>query len=81
METAPETPLTTAAKAVGGVRNLAKRLGISAPAIYQWDKIPADRVVEIEGITGVPRQQLRPDLYDGMSLQLDLGSAKTEAAA
>jgi DNA-binding transcriptional regulator YdaS (Cro superfamily) len=58
-----ETPLQRAATAVGGVPKLAEALGISRPAIYQWDEIPADRVIAIERITGISRHDLRPDLH------------------
>jgi TorA maturation chaperone TorD len=38
-------------------------LGISQPAVSNWQKIPAERVLAVEAITGVPRSALRPDLY------------------
>lgn len=47
----------------GGRNALAGALGISGPAISQWDRVPAERVIEVARITGVPRSQLRPDLY------------------
>lgn len=34
--------------------------------VQSWKKsgqIPADRILEIEAITGIPREELRPDLY------------------
>lgn len=43
---------------------LARRIGVTRQAIYGWDKIPAERVVEVEAATGIPRKKLRPDLYD-----------------
>jgi DNA-binding transcriptional regulator YdaS (Cro superfamily) len=52
-----------AAKAAGTISALAKKLGITRSAICQWPRIPAERVVEIEKVTGVPRAELRPDLY------------------
>ena len=52
-----------AIKAVGGQSALADKLGIRPQAIGQWRKIPAERVVEVEKATGVPREKLRPDLY------------------
>lgn len=53
-----------AVKAVrGGVSALARELGINRQNIYDWNQIPADHIVAIEQITGVPREQLRPDLY------------------
>lgn len=47
----------------GGLAAVARGLRISGPAVVKWKKVPAERVVDIERITGIPRQQLRPDLY------------------
>lgn len=55
--------INTWAAPIGGIPKLAKALKIKRQAIYQWDKIPADRIVEIEKITGVDRSILRPDLF------------------
>ena len=52
-----------AAEKVGGGAKLARKLGLTRQAIYQWDRIPPERVLQVEEITGVPRHQLRPDLY------------------
>jgi DNA-binding transcriptional regulator YdaS (Cro superfamily) len=54
------------AKAIIAVKTraeLAERLGITPGAISQWDKIPINRVTDVERVTGVPREQLRPDIY------------------
>ena len=42
---------------------LARALGLTRQAIYQWDRVPSKHVLRVEKITGVPRQRLRPDLY------------------
>lgn len=42
---------------------LAEALEINPGAISQWERIPAERVLEIERVTGIPRHDLRPDLY------------------
>jgi TorA maturation chaperone TorD len=63
-----DTGLDKAIEAVGGVRALARSLGISQPAISAWKRVPSDRVVAVETATGVPRGQLRPDLYDAVAL-------------
>ncbi len=55
--------LKLAVEAAGGLRALARLLEISHNSIVKWDKIPADRVIEIEKRTGVARERLRPDLY------------------
>lgn len=43
---------------------LALALGITPGAISQWEKVPAERVVDIEKATGIPRDDLRPDLFE-----------------
>lgn len=55
--------LKAAIGAAGGVRPLARLLGITHQAILQWDKVPADWLLDIERLTGVARERLRPDLY------------------
>lgn len=42
---------------------LARLLGITHGAIYQWGEVPAQRVLDVERLTGIPRHELRPDLY------------------
>ena len=54
--------LEKAIGSVGGVRALARSLGISQPAISSWKRVPADRVLSVEATTGIPRTELRPDL-------------------
>ena len=46
-----------------GLGPLAEKLGISKQAISKWPQIPAARVVAIEVMTGIPREQLRPDIF------------------
>ena len=55
--------LVRAIDAAGGVRPLARALGVSQPAISNWKRVPADRVIAVEGVTGITRAALRPDLY------------------
>ena len=50
--------------AAGGATALASQLGIKAPSIYSWSRIPAARAGRISEITGIPRHELRPDLWD-----------------
>lgn len=42
---------------------LARDLGITPGAIYQWRRVPAERVIQVERLTGISRHELRPDLY------------------
>jgi DNA-binding transcriptional regulator YdaS (Cro superfamily) len=55
--------LQEAVKAAGGVRALGRMLGTSHTAIMRWDQVPALRVLEVERLTGVSKERLRPDLY------------------
>jgi DNA-binding transcriptional regulator YdaS (Cro superfamily) len=56
--------LRLAVEASGGsMASLASRLKITPQAVAQWDVIPLDRVLDIERITKVDRERLRPDLY------------------
>lgn len=42
---------------------LAARLGLPNSTVYGWARVPAERVHEIERLTGLPRYWLRPDLW------------------
>ena len=56
--------LDAAVRAVGGVSELARRIGIAQPSVSNWDRVPAERVNAVEAATGVARAVLRPDLFD-----------------
>lgn len=58
-----EAGLRQAIEAAGGVRALARQLGVSQPTISGWRRVPADRVLAVESLTGVDRAMLRPDIY------------------
>ena len=55
--------LQEAIRAVGGVTELARRIGISQPSVSNWAKVPAERVLQVENASGIARTILRPDLY------------------
>lgn len=50
----------------GRLTKLALAIKVTPGAITQWSKVPADRVVKVSEVTDIPRQELRPDLYEGM---------------
>ena len=55
-----------AVDALGSQRKLAQRLHIKRQAVNAWvkkGKIPAERVIAVENVTGISRKVLRPDLY------------------
>jgi len=59
-------PIQRAVDAVGGVSQLAKSCDVTYEAVRKWlslDRLPAERVLEVERLTGVSRHELRPDLY------------------
>lgn len=52
-----------AIKRAGGPSAVAREFGISPQAVGQWERIPAERVLVLERLSGVPRHLLRPDIY------------------
>jgi DNA-binding transcriptional regulator YdaS (Cro superfamily) len=58
-----EEGLRLAIEAAGGIRALARLLGMSAPALLEWRRVPSHRILQIEAVTKIPREKLRPDLY------------------
>lgn len=61
----PREALERAAKAVGGFAQLADLLMVSRQAVYKWleTNVPPKRCADVERLTGVPREHLRPDIY------------------
>lgn len=59
------SPLERAIEAAGGVTKMAQSLNLSGHGvIYQWSKnrVPADHCPDIEKLTGVRCEELRPDV-------------------
>jgi TorA maturation chaperone TorD len=67
-----EPGLSEAIRAAGGVAELARQIGISQPSVSNWVRVPAERVVAVEAVTGVDRATLRPDLYSGRIMAGDI---------
>lgn len=63
-------PVARAIEIVGGVSALARKVGCSRQAVYNWKsgalQVPAELALKIEEATlgRVKRQDLRPDLYE-----------------
>ncbi|WP_320188887.1 YdaS family helix-turn-helix protein (plasmid) [Agrobacterium rosae] len=53
----------TGAEKVGGVVSLANGLGIKHTSLHNWTRVPAERVLEFERLTGISRYDVRPDVY------------------
>lgn len=50
----------------GGCSALGRSMGITHAAIRRWKllgRVPAERVLEVERLTGISRHELRPDIY------------------
>ncbi len=58
-----EAGLEQAIRAMGGVSALARSLGVAQPTVSLWRRVPSERVLSVEALTGLPRTVLRPDLY------------------
>lgn len=64
----PHEALREAVNVVGSQAAMARLLGISQPSVWKWldrsKQLPAEYVRAVEAATGIPKEQLRPDLYD-----------------
>lgn len=49
----------------GGISEVARQFKTSRQAVQQWIKkrIPSERVLKLEQLSGITRYQLRPDIY------------------
>ena len=68
--------LKRAIEAAGGMAALAAPLGITVQAVSQWEEVPPLRVLAVERVSGVPRHELRPDLYPMESLPSSTDEAR-----
>lgn len=42
---------------------LARALGVTRGAVAKWRRVPAERVLAVEHFSGIPRYDLRPDIF------------------
>ena len=42
---------------------IARRMGKTRATVTGWKQVPAEHVVLVEEVTGIPRHKLRPDLH------------------
>jgi len=61
------TALRLAVDRVGSQAAFARLIGLKQPSVWAWLRagkvLPGDYVLKVEAATGVPKEQLRPDLY------------------
>jgi DNA-binding transcriptional regulator YdaS (Cro superfamily) len=55
--------LIEAIATAGGLERLGLAIGITAQAVWKWNRVPANRVIAVERATGIPRERLRPDIF------------------
>lgn len=63
--------------------DLASRVDVDKATVTRWaqKRIPAERVLGIEAATGIPRSELRPDLYaDPIASCPHCGKARSDAS-
>jgi hypothetical protein len=48
----------------GSITALAKELGVTKAAVSFWDHVPFRHLSKVSKDTNIPRQRLRPDLYE-----------------
>lgn len=63
----PLSALKRAVAIVGGQAAMARKCGVSQPTVWGWihrmGQAPAEQVLGIEAATGIPKEDLRPDIY------------------
>jgi DNA-binding transcriptional regulator YdaS (Cro superfamily) len=58
-----DTGLRKAIAAAGSKYRLAQLLGIKPTSVQEWRRVPLQRVIDVERVTGVNRSVLRPEMY------------------
>jgi len=49
---------------MGSWAEVARRLGVTRAAVQKWHQVPIRHLQAVSEMTGIPRQNLRPDLYE-----------------
>jgi transcriptional regulator with XRE-family HTH domain len=60
------SPLTQYRTANGiSIESLAETLGVERTTVWRWERgrVPVDRLPDVEKATGIPRSELRPDIF------------------
>jgi DNA-binding transcriptional regulator YdaS (Cro superfamily) len=47
----------------GTAPRIAEVCGINREAVWQWTQVPAQHVLNVEQLLGIPRHLIRPDIY------------------
>lgn len=57
-------PVIVEALRAVSMAKIAEACGITVQAVSLWNRVPAQHVLNVERVTAIPRERLRPDLYD-----------------
>lgn len=49
--------------AAGGPSAVGRSIGITPQAVGQWERVPAERVLGLSRLSGIPPHEIRPDIY------------------
>ena len=67
IESTIDTPLALAVRKAGSQSAFARLIGRSQASVHEWLRdsraLPAEHVLLVERETGVPKEELRPDIY------------------
>lgn len=61
-----QTALDRAIAAAGSQQKLAAQIGVTQQAVSIWQRsgrVPAEAAVKVEAATGIPRADIRPDIF------------------
>jgi TorA maturation chaperone TorD len=75
-----DSGVSDAIDAAGGGAEPARKIGIAEPSVSNWNTVPAQQAVAVEAVTGVSRQQLRPELYGELPVEADDAIDPVDAA-
>jgi DNA-binding transcriptional regulator YdaS (Cro superfamily) len=46
----------------GQLAKIARAINVNPQAVSQWRMVPLERLIAVERISGIPREELRPDV-------------------
>lgn len=58
-----EAAIKLAVARMGGVSATAEKLGVTKGAVSKWELCPPARVHDVAKLSGIPKEDLRPDYY------------------
>ena len=61
-------------RAGGGATALSVAVGVSRSVIYRWKQVPANRLQRVAKVTGYKPEQLRPDVYNDLPVDMPIAA-------